>query len=98
MRPASAKTGFAACVSAGRSQPSLGPFRGHEEHDADENDEANRGIDAGEVVTLGKLVDQLSEAAEIDQKLDADDVDQCEDQPEPDTDKNRRQCRGKQDL
>ena len=58
----------------------------------------DRRIGAGQVVALGEIVDQLAEAAEIDQELDADDVDQGEDQAEPDADENGRQRRREQDL
>ena len=39
-----------------------------------------------QVVALGKIVDELSEPAEIDQELDPDHVDQGEDQAEPHAD------------
>src|ERR1700691_3812986 len=89
---------IAGCELRGRCQPSLGPFGDHEENDADENDETDRRIDARQIVALGQIVDELAEAAEIDQILDADYVDQRENQPEPDADKNRRQRGRKQDL
>src|SRR5262249_40900530 len=85
-------------LSAGRSQPSLDPFRRHEEQEAHQNDQADRRIGAGEIVTLGKIVDQLAESAEIDQELDADHVDQRENQPEAHADKDRGQGGWKQDL
>ena len=65
---------------------------------ADQDHEADRRVGARQVVALGELVDELAEAAEIDQELDADDVDQREDQPEPQADEDRRQRRREQDL
>ena len=67
-------------------------------HDADQDDEADRRVGPGQIVALGELVDELAEAAEIDQELDADDVDQREDQAEPHADEDGRQRGGKQDL
>src|SRR5215211_570793 len=66
-----------------RPEPSLQPFQNDEDADAHQNNEADRGIGAGQIIALGKLVDELAEPAEIDQELDADDVDQSEDQSEP---------------
>ena len=67
-------------------------------HDADQDHEADRRIGSGEIVALGQLVDELPEPAEIDQELDADDVDQREDQPEPHADEDGRQRRREQYL
>ena len=39
-----------------------------------------RRVHGGQVVALGQIVDQLAEAAEVDQELDADHVDEREDQ------------------
>src|SRR5580658_9093946 len=82
----------------GRSQPSLGPFGYHKENYADENDKADRRIHAWQIVTFGKIVDELAQPAEIDQEFDCDHVDQCKHQSEPDADKDRQQRRGKQDF
>src|ERR1043166_4641412 len=81
--PASPGWQTAARVRSGdRSQPSLNSVGEKEEHDADQDDEADRRVGAGQVVALGKIVDELAEAAEIDQELNADDVDQREDHAE----------------
>src|SRR6202011_5986160 len=69
-----------------------------EEAHAYQNDETDRRVGSREIVTLGELVDELPESAEVDEKLDADDVDQREDEPEPDADEHAGQRRGKQDL
>src|SRR5579885_3907481 len=81
-----------------RSQPSLDALQRHEESDAYQDNEEDRRIGAGEVVSFGKVVDELAETAGIDEELDADDVDQREDQSEPHADEDRRQRGGKQDL
>src|SRR6185437_8337229 len=47
---------------------------------------------------LGQLVDQLAEAAEINQELHTDDIDHREDQAQPQTDEDRWQGRRQQDL
>src|SRR6476620_4289543 len=83
-------------MSLDRSQPSLESFGENEDADADQDHEADRRIGAGKIVAFGKLVDELAKAAEIDQELDAHDIDQRENQPEPHADKDRRQRRRKQ--
>ncbi len=65
---------------------------------ADQNDKADRGIGAWEIVAFGQFVDELAEAAEVDQEFDADDVDQREDQAELNADKDGRQRRREQDF
>ena len=65
---------------------------------AGQDHEQDRAVGAGQVVALGELVDELAEAAEVDQELDADDVDHREDEPEPQADEDRRQRRRQQDL
>src|SRR5262245_29564955 len=85
-------------TSVDRSQPSLEPFHQDEHADADQDDEADRGIGAGEIVALGELVDKLPEPAEIDQELHPHDIDEREDQAEPEPDEDGRQRGGEQDL
>src|SRR5260221_11579330 len=80
------------------SQPSLEPLREDEHGNTDQDHEANRVIGPGETVPLGKLVDKLPKTAEIDQKFDADDIDEREDQTEPQSDEDGRQRGGKQNL
>src|SRR5215470_5730614 len=84
--------------SGGRSQPSLEPVGEKEEHDADQDDEADRRVGAGEVVALREIVDELAESAEIDQELDADDVDQRKDHAEPQAHEDGRERGRKQDF
>src|SRR5450755_2084993 len=79
-------------------QPSLEPFGAGEEDDAGRDDEADRTVGSGQVVAFGELVDQLAEAAEIDQEFDADDVDHGEDEPQSQTDEYRGQRGRQQDL
>src|SRR5262249_58265867 len=74
------------------------PIHQGEGADAEQDDEAYRGIGAGGMVALGEPVDQLSEPAEIDQELDPDDVDEREYEPEPQPDEDGRQRRREQDL
>src|SRR5262249_54058874 len=78
-----------------RSKPSLGPFQVYKEQHADQEHEADRRIGAGEIITFGKIVDELAEPAKIDEKFGADNVDKGEDQSKADTHKDGRQCRGK---
>src|SRR5581483_11393018 len=84
--------------SVDRSQPSFEPLRKHEDADADQNYEADRRIGAGEVIALRELVDELAEPAEIDQELDAYDVDQRKDQTQPQANEDGRQRGRKQNL
>src|SRR5215510_4997497 len=81
-----------------RPQPSLGLFESYEKYNTNEDHEADRRIGAGEIVAFGKVVDELPKAAEIDQKFSTDNVDKGEDQSEADADKDRRQCRRKEDF
>src|SRR5260221_12694106 len=76
------------------SQPSLEPLREDEHGNTDQDHEADRGIGSGEIVPLGKLVDKLPKTAEIDQKVDADDIDEPEDQTEPQAREDGRQRGG----
>ena len=57
-----------------RSQPSLEPSGQIEEHDARQDYEADRAIHPRKIVTLGELVDQLPEAAEVDIDIAEDDL------------------------
>src|SRR5215213_9612866 len=77
--------------SVGRSQPFFYSVGDEEEEDADEDDEANRRVSARQVIAFRKIVDELAEPAEVDQELDADDVDQREDHAETHPDENGRQ-------
>ena len=79
------------------SQPSLEAFGEIEEHDRHQDHEQDRSVRAGQVVALGELVDELAEAAEVDQELDADDIDHREDEAEPQTHENGWQGGGQQD-
>src|SRR5215510_7492103 len=80
------------------SQPSLESLCEEEHANTDEDHEANRSIGSGKIVPLGKLVNKLSEAAEIDQKFDSHDIDQREDQTEPESNEDGWQRGRKQDL
>src|SRR5439155_11575521 len=81
-----------------RTQPSLNSFGDVEEQHAHQHDKSNRCVSPGQVVALGQFVDQLTEAAEVDQELDADNINHREDQPEPQAHEYRRQRRGQHDL
>ena len=85
-------------ASVDRSQPSLEPLRQDEHADTDQDHEADRRVGAGKIVALGQLVDELAEPAEIDQKLDTDDVDSAKISPSRTSDEDRRQRRRKQNL
>src|ERR1043166_2641672 len=85
-------------ASVARSQPSLHPAGHGEKAHAHEDDATDRRIGPGEIVSLGEFVDKLAQSAEVDEKLDAHDVDQCEDQPQPDADEHARQRCREQDL
>src|SRR5436190_14388122 len=85
-------------VSGARSEPSFDPFGADEEQYADQDHEADRRVGPGKIIALGELVDELTESAEVDQELDADDVDQREDHAEPHADENSRQRRWNQDF
>src|SRR6266576_3154597 len=85
-------------MSVGPRQPSLDPLNDDEEDDAHQNDEADRGIGAGQVVTLGEVVDELAEAAEIDQEFDTNHIDQRKDQSELEAGEDRRQRGWKLDF
>src|SRR5215510_4400027 len=82
--PGSSRAGRRGPASVDRSEPSFDPFGEHEEQHADQDHEADRCVGAGQVVAFGQLVDELAEPAEIDEKLDADDVDEGEDHAELD--------------
>src|SRR5499426_1472281 len=85
-------------ASIDRSQPSLKPFHEDEHADADQDHEADRGIGSSKIVALGKLVDKLPKAAEIDQEFDPYAIDEREDQPEPQSHEDGRQRSGKENL
>src|SRR5262249_1548466 len=87
--PGSSRAGRRGPASVDRSEPSFDPFGEHEEQHADQDHETDRRIGAGQVVALGELVDELAEAAEIDQELDPHDVDEREDHAELDADEDR---------
>src|SRR5262249_253947 len=87
-----------AASSIVRSEPSLEPLHDDEYQNAHEDDKANRSVHSWKIVTLGQLVDELPETAKIDEKLHADDVDECENQAKAYADKNGRQCCRKQDF
>src|SRR5262249_17920687 len=80
------------------SHPSLDPLCEEKHANSNEDYEADRSIGSGKIVPLGKLVNKLPKAAEIDQKFDSHDVDQCEDQTEPESNEDSWQRGGKQDL
>ena len=81
-----------------RPQPSLDPFGEVEENDRDQDHEQDSAVGPGKVVPLGELVDELTEATEVDQELDADDVDHRENEAEAQAHEDRRQRRRQQNL
>src|SRR5213078_1582174 len=72
-----------------RSEPSLQPLGEDEHANAHQDHETDRGVRSFKIVALGKLIDKLAKAAEIDQREN-----QTESQPYEDG----RQRGGKQNL
>src|SRR5262245_66131441 len=93
-----APTTSPSAASVHRSEPSLQPLGEHEHANAHQDHETDRRVRSRKIVALGKLIDKLAKAAEIDQKFDADDVDERENQTEPQSHEDGRQRGGKQDL
>src|SRR6478752_8234815 len=93
-----APTTWSSAASIHRSEPSLQPLSEDEHANAHQDHETDRRIGSRKIVALGKLVDKLTKATEIDQKFDADDIDEREDQTEPQSYEDGRQRGGKQDL
>src|SRR5258708_2252639 len=87
----------ASAARSHRPQPSLEPLAQIEEADADQNDEEDRAVHSRNLEALREIGDELTEAAEIDQELDADDVDEGEDQAEPEAVADRRDRRREHD-
>src|SRR4051812_32930639 len=86
------------CPSFDWSQPSLQPFGEKKDAHADQDDKANCRIGTGKVETIRQFVDELAETAEVDEILDAHNIDQGKDQPEPHADEDGRQGRREQYL
>src|SRR5438309_7530678 len=93
-----APTTWSSAASIHRSEPSLQPLSEDEHANAYQDHETDRRVGSRKIVALGKLVDKLAKAAEIDQKFDADDIDERENQTEPQSYEDGRQRGGKQDL
>src|SRR5215469_3786024 len=85
-------------ASIHRSEPSLQPLGQDEHANAHQDHETDRGVRSRKIVALGKLIDKLAKAAEIDQKLDTDDIDERKNQTESQSYEDGRQRGGKQDL
>ena len=60
------------------SEPSLSSLQSHEKQNAYQDDKADRRVGAGKIIAFGKVVDELSETAEIDEKFCPHDIDQRE--------------------
>src|SRR5919201_53482 len=93
-----ASMAWPSAASIHRSEPSLQPLGQDEHANAYQDHETDRGVRSCKIVALGKLIDKLAEAAEIDQKFDADDIDERENQTESQPYEDGRQCGGKQNL
>src|SRR5262249_38048248 len=79
-------------------EPSFCFFQSHEKQYAYQDYEADRRIGAGEIIAFGKIVDELSETTEIDEKFVPDDINQREYQANADAYKDRWKGRGKKDF
>src|ERR1700730_12059800 len=93
-----APTTRCAAASIPRAEPSLQALSEDEHGNAHQDHETDRRVGSRKIVALGKLVDKLAKPAEIDQKFDADDIDERENQTEPQSYEDGRQRGGKQDL
>src|SRR5262245_7131725 len=85
-------------ASIHRSEPSLQSLGEDEHANAHQDHETDRGVRSCKIVALGELVDKLAKAAEIDQKFDADDIDERKNQSESQSYEDGRQRGGKQNL
>src|SRR5690242_6704774 len=93
-----APTAWPSAASIHRSEPSLQPLGQDKHANAHQDHETDRGVRSGKIVALGKLIDKLAKPAEIDQKFDADDIDERENQTESQPYEYGRQRGGKQNL
>src|SRR2546428_5897907 len=68
-RGRNSRLGAALRRSSGSTEPSLDSFGEQEESDTHQDHEKDRGVHRRQVIALGQLVDELPEAAEVDQEL-----------------------------